>query len=408
MIRAATIAALLAASGSAAAATPGTPVDAYPGITYTVWTTDVAPATTIHVVEIDLSSAEITVVATAPGERGQTVSEFAAGRGAHVAINGDLFSPQGFVPAGLARGDSTTWDDTADDALSGLVQIAKTVAGTEIAISDPEEEVIAIADEINGAVGGRPLLVVAGAPQTPECDDTPTLACVAAPRTAVAIDGDGRRFYIIVADGWQATSRGLTAAELAIFISSDLDARRALMLDSGSASSLFIDNQGGLVSSPSDGVERPVANHISVIFGALPAGVIQGGVFDTVIGGDPIPGTRVRADTGETATYDGSMLWSFVVPPRWVCVTGSAPGFQDQTQCRQIRSGESEFASLALIPEGAPGFDGGVDPGTDAGTTPPPGEGCACRTSSRAGSFWLLAALALLLRRRRCNMGRCP
>lgn len=407
VLRALAIFALAAAPSAAAhAATPGTPVEAYAGITYTVWDTGGAQPTIIHVVELDLSSAEITVVATAPSERGQTVSQLAAARGAQVAINGDLFSPRGFVPAGLARGDSTTWDDTADDARSGLLQIAKTAAGTQVTISDPAEELVGVADEVNAAVGGRPLLVVAGAPQTPACDDAPTLACVAAPRTAVAVDADGRRLFLVVADGWQAGSRGLTAAELAIFLTSDLGVRRALMLDSGSASSLFIENQGGLVSSPSDGAERAVANHLAVIFGALPAGVIQGGVFDTVIGGDPIEGAPVRADTGQTTTYDGSMLWSFVVPPRWVCVTGSADGFQDQTQCRQIHSGESEFASLALIPEGAPGFDGGVDPGGDAGTGEPPGGGCGCRTGGDGAPVWLLLLAVLGGVVRRCKIKR--
>ena len=390
---------------AADAATPGTSTEAYPGIVYTVWTTDGGSATTVHVTEIDLSSAEITVVATAPSERGQTVSALAASRSAQVAVNGDLFAAQGFVPAGLARGDSTTWDDTEDDGLSGLLQIAKTVDGTQITIIEPESEIAVLESEVNAAVGGRPLLVIAGAPQTPECDDAPTLACIAAPRTAVAIDRDGRRLYLVVADGWQAGSRGLTAAELAIFLSSDLGAHRALMLDSGSASSMFIENEGGVVSSPSDGAERPVANHLAVIFGALPAGVIQGGVFDTVVGGDPIVGAEVRADTGESATYDGSMLWSFVVPPRWVCVTGSAPGFQDQTQCRQIKSGENEFASLALIPEGAPGFDGGVDPGSDAGIEEPSPKGCGCGSSGAGGAPWLIAiALCGLIARRRCNI----
>ena len=398
---------MIAAAGLAAeasAATPGDPVEAYPGIIYTVWNTGGGQPTAIHVVELDLSSAEITVVATAPDERGKTVSELAAAREAQVVINGDLFAAQGFVPAGLARGDSATWDDTADDERSGLIQIAKTVDGTEVIIRDPTERIAALADEVNAAVGGRPLLVIGGSPQTPECEDTPTLACVAAPRTAVGQSADGRRLFLVVADGWQTGSRGLTAAELASFLASDLGVSRALMLDSGSASSLFIESQGGLVSNPSDGVERQVANHLAVKFGALAPGVIRGGVFDTVVGGDPIPGAQVRADTGQTATYDGSTLWSFVVPPRWVCVTGSAPGFQDQTQCRQIRSGESAFASLALIPEDLPGFDGGVDPGGDGGVVEPPPEGCGCQgAGGQAGALWLL--VALLIVRRGCKMG---
>jgi uncharacterized protein (TIGR03382 family) len=210
--------------------------------------------------------------------------------------------------------------------------------------------------------------------------------------------------YLIVADGWQAGSYGVTAAELATFIAVDLDADRALMLDSGSASTLFIENQDGVVSSPSDGVERQVANHLAVKHGALPPGVIQGHVFDTVVGGEPLTGVQVRLDTGEELTYTGDGLWSFVVAPRWVCVTGSHPGYLDQTQCRQILSGEAEFASLALIPEDAPRPDGGgVGGGGDAGVDPgdPPDSGCSA-AGSRGGA-WLLAwlLLAVAWRRRR-------
>jgi hypothetical protein len=394
--------AILFAAAPATAATPGDPIEPYSGVVYTVWTTGGSRSTRIHVVELDLSSAELTLVATRSDERGQTVSSFAAARSAQIAINGDFFATSGFVPAGLARGDGASWEDAADDARSGFIQIEKDVSGTGVAIARPAEEIPALGDEIAAAVGGRPQLVLSGATVKIECDDTATLACQAAPRTAVALDASGRRMYLIVADGWQAGSYGVTAAELATFIAVDLDADRALMLDSGSASTLFIENQDGVVSSPSDGVERQVANHLAVKHGALPPGVIQGHVFDTVVGGEPLTGVQVRLDTGEELTYTGDGLWSFVVAPRWVCVTGSHPGYLDQTQCRQILSGEAEFASLALIPEDAPRPDGGgVGGGSDAGVNPGDPRDSGCSAAGSRGGAWLLAVLLLAVAWRR-------
>lgn len=389
---------LALSSQGALAASQVSSVEAYPGITYAVYTTGGARPTTIHVTSLNLSSSEINIVATSSIERGLRPSAFAALRGAQIVINGDLFSPLGFRPAGLARGETITWEDSVDDAISGFIAFSKGASGTAATISPPTEVAAALEMAVSAAVGGRPLLVSAGAALDPECDDTATLACMPAPRTAVATSSDGRTLYLIVADGWQAGSYGISAAELAVFVAVDLGARSALQLDSGSASAMFIENQGGLVSSPSDGAERTVANHIAVLHGELPPGAIQGGVFDTVVGGEMIIGATVTLDTGAEVTYTGE-LWSFAVSPRYVCASGSAPGFQDQTQCRQILSGRAEYASMALLPEGVERPDGGATsgdagPGSDAGVDDPPGEGCGCTSGGPRGSG-PLAVLAL-------------
>ena len=64
--------------------------------------------------------------------------------------------------------------------------------------------------------------------------------------------------WLAVTDGWQAGSIGMTAAELAAFLG-ERGAYVAIALDGGSSSALVVD--GALISSPSDGVERTVANH---------------------------------------------------------------------------------------------------------------------------------------------------
>ena len=279
-----------------------------------------------------------------------------------------------------------TWEDSLDDGLSGFIAFVKTAQGTTATISPPADVVSELGVDVAAAVGGRPALVGQGTALDPECEDPPSLPCTAAPRTAVATSADGRTLFLVVVDGWQPGSYGLRSAELAVFLAADLGVRSALQLDSASASTMHVASLGGLVSSPSDGNERPVANHLAIFHGQLDPGSIQGGVFDTVVGGDKLLGATVTLDTGETTTYTGDTLWSFVVPPRYVCATGSADGFQDQTQCRQISSGENEFASMALLPNGVnqpdagPGSaaDGGPGGDGDAGVNPEDSGGCGC------------------------------
>lgn len=344
----------------------GSPRTPYPGITYTGWREANGPVA-IHVVEVDLSSQEIDLVATAPEQRGSTPSAFAAVIGAKAAINGDYFRPRGFAPAGLARGQSMTWAGSEDDGRSGFLAFYKDVNGTRVSLSRPEEIVDTVEERTVGIVGGRPLLVQDGSPLTSfSCDDAVSMACDAAPRTAIALSDDGRTLWLVVVDGWQADSIGMTAAQLARFLAIDLRVDRALMLDGGSASAMMLD--GELVSAPSDGVERPVANHLAVRHGSLPLGTIKGVVKErNVETGASIAGATVTIDDGRTTTYDGDELWLFEVAPRWVCVTGSAVGYHSNTTCRQVTSAQETYASIALFPD-ADFIDAGPD---DADASPP-------------------------------------
>src|SRR6185503_11032651 len=116
-----------------------------------------------------------------------------------------------------------------------------------------------------GAVSGRPLLVRSGVASAQfDCNDAVTLACQRAPRSAVGVDQAGNTMWLVVVDGWQSGSLGMTAAELATFLQAR-GAYMAMALDGGSSSALVMD--GVLASSPSDGVERSVANHIGVKYG---------------------------------------------------------------------------------------------------------------------------------------------
>ena len=362
------LAGLLLAAPAAAATRTSTSTP-YPGVVHEEWSEGTIPAL-IHVVRVDLTSAEITVRATREDDRGRTVSAFAAGVGAQIAINGDLFAPAGYVPDGLAMGDSAPWSSTTDDGTSALFRFGKVANRTDGLIIVPES-VVALGDLpsfVTGVIGGRPMLVRAGQAVTSfDCADSGAIACLRAPRTAIGLSDDNRRLWLVVVDGWQAGSTGMTAAELAGFLR-DRGVRDAIALDGGGASAMVIANQGGLVSSPSDGVQRPVANHLGIVFGAQPPGTLLGKVRDSSLTGPDIAGVRVTLDDGSVITTDTvGTGYSFAVSPRYACVTAEKIGFNTVTQCKQVDPGILNYNSIVMFPVGTGPDAGPPDAAVDGG-----------------------------------------
>lgn len=410
----------------AGAATLSSSATPYPGVSYEVWVEASIPARA-HVLRLDLSSQELHLIATREGERGVTPSAFAAAAGAQMAINGDFFSPAGYAPAGLAMGSAELWTDTSDDATSGFVRFDRNGDVNHAEIVAPAS-VVAPGDlptGTQGVVGGRPMLVQAGvAVTTFDCTDAVAMPCERAPRTAVALSADGATLFLVVVDGWQAGSVGMTAAELAAFVRS-LGAANALMLDGGGAAAMYVAAEGGVVSTPSDGVERPVANHLAVAHGALPPGQLVGfirerDVFDEAAS---IAGATALLDDGRSVVTGADGRYSFTnVSPRYACVTASAPGYRTETSCRQVVSGALTYNSIALYPnsdfiDAAPGApdasgpadaapagpdaggiaDGGAGVGPDAGE-PGVGGTCGCRASdSDPVLSWLALCFAAVI-----------
>ena len=408
-------AAAVAAPGAPAAAAPAlsSQRDPHPGIRYELWVDAAVPAR-IHLVRIDLTSQEIALYATKEADRGRTTRQLSDLLDAQVAINGDAFAVAGYVPRGLAIGDATPWSNTSDDehtALLHLRRVGEPAIGHErtlAAISTPE--IIAtpatLPDGTQGAIGGRPLLVRNGAVEAQfDCNDPVTLACTRAPRSAAALSADGNTLWLATVDGWQAGSLGLTAAELAAFLRGR-GAHAALALDGGSSASLVLD--GVVVSTPSDGVERPVANHLAIKYGALPAGSLVGLICrdDVFACRDDVtlrlPGATVTLDDGRVRTSDANGFYSFTgITPRLACVTVKLAGYKTRVQCQTVGAGLQTYNSVALTmgvdppdagapadaPPAEPLPDGGTGPRPDGGggfTEPGPG-GCCEAGRIRAG-----------------------
>ena len=82
-----------------------------------------------------------------------------------------------------------------------------------------------------------------------------------------------------------------------------------------------------MISAPSDGVERTVANHLAVHYGVLPRGELVGLICKhrRVQLRDDVPtaiaGATVTLDDGRVITTDATALYDFAgVTPRLACV----------------------------------------------------------------------------------------
>src|SRR5690606_3981740 len=122
--------------------------------------------------------------------------------------------------------------------------------------------------QLDQMIGGHPRMIINGV-----VDMNPDDALVfnRHPRTAVGINQDTSKLYIIVVDGRQVTSAGMTLFELADYMLS-IGCYNAMNLDGGGSSTMVV--RGEIENSPSDGIERDVANALMVISTA-PAGSVS-------------------------------------------------------------------------------------------------------------------------------------
>lgn len=210
-----------------------------------------------HAVRVNLAAASIEVVASAERERGLTVSEFARGRGAIVAINGDYFDAA-LNPVGLAMGDGAVWA-RADERVRREEVVG--VGRGRVRIFPRAEPLTAPKRWMTGAVAGWPMIVAGCAPiETLPGSAWFTLA--PHPRTAVGLSGDRRELLLVVADGRREGVPGPTLPELAALMV-EVGACTAVNLDGGGSSALWLRDR--IVNRPSDGMERKVANHLGVV-----------------------------------------------------------------------------------------------------------------------------------------------
>lgn len=124
------------------------------------------------------------------------------------------------------------------------------------------------------ALGGGAVLVENGAVPASFSHDIPG----SNPRTAVGFSADKKTMFLVVVDGRQAESRGMTQKEMAELMVK-LGASFALNLDGGGSSTMVVrplgEKQPQVINSVSGGVQRLITNGIG-IFSRASAGNVYG------------------------------------------------------------------------------------------------------------------------------------
>jgi len=223
----------------------------YPGIRYLQRTTP-GPAS-FRVLVLDLTR-DVHVRAPPASGRWQTTSDHARSAGLAIAVNGGPWDAFTQKAKGLAAGGGETWSRA--DGRHGAFGITRDGRALILAAA----ELGAAPPDLTDGVSGRPLLVNGGA-RAAELAGFPAWRDA---RTVIGVARDGRTAIVATVDGRNDGSQGATLAEMADLML-EHGADRALNLDGGSSTTLFIANQGGLINHPSRGWEREVVNHIGAI-----------------------------------------------------------------------------------------------------------------------------------------------
>lgn len=280
MIRRALLASGLAFPLAACATSPrpaGTAL--FPGVRYAQ---EEAPGPAhVHVVRIDLTRPGIAFALT-EGDHSKGMehvakltSAYLAERHAQLAINASYFLPF----KGGSKGGEDYYPHVGDPVDVSGAEIAggKAVSPVETTIDERVDSMLcfhgARATIVDGqqcpknytdGVAAGPRLIEAGKVKVSTLD----YATGTHPRTAFGISADRRRAWIVLADGRQADSKGMTLADLAELFRK-LGASDAINLDGGGSSTLAVEGVDGkprllnsTIHTGIPGRERPVANHI--------------------------------------------------------------------------------------------------------------------------------------------------
>lgn len=172
-----------------------------------------------------------------------------------------VISPQGKVVAINANNSAI---ESGCVVLSAHGEAVKALASLKVGDTVVIRESLGqVWDQAVHALGAGPMLVKNGSvfltTKTEEFGSD--VAGGRAPRTALGLTKDGRLLLVVV-DGRQTTSAGMTLLELALFMQ-ELGAVDALNLDGGGSSEMVLNDK--ILNKPSDGRERKVGDALVII-----------------------------------------------------------------------------------------------------------------------------------------------
>ena len=317
--------------------------DPFLGVRYLHRTTD-NPKLDMHLAFIDLTEPGIRLTATPPEDRRTVVSSFARKKKVQIAINGDFFDiGKTYKTVGLAIGEGKVWPDSAVDPNNWALLAA---GGNRVEIYPPELEVKP-EPWMRDAVGGNIMLLRDGAPfQDWEQRH---------PRTAGALTKDKRTLILLVADGRQAHSIGMTGTEMQkVFL--EFGAWSALNFDGGGSSTMYIDGRG-TVNKPSDGRERVDGNHLGVYAApgaSRPKGQIRGFVKEKGTG-KPLPNAKVALSSAYfDVTHANGFFHFSQVPVATVQLSATLDGYDPVRVKVKVEARKTAEVAIEMTPKPPP------------------------------------------------------
>ncbi len=318
----------------------------FPGVRLLHRTTT-SPKWDMWVAEVNLDEPGMKLNASPYAQKGKRTSSAAQAVGASLGINGDFFNYSGYIPSGLTVSSGRAWPGTADTSGRGTLQFSADLSRTELT---PARTVVRQEAWMHGVISGRPTLAVGGAQSIP----SGSFCTTRHPRTALGIKG--RKLLMLVVDGRQSRSVGMTCAEIARTLTG-LGATDILNMDGGGSSTMWVKGKG-VVNRPSDGSERVVSNHLLVFppSSSVPtgSGTLKGKVTKSGASSTRIAGATVKLSNG--ATYSTGTQGDYKFTPRagTYTVTVSAPGYQSTSARATVASGGTRTLDFALKPVAGP------------------------------------------------------
>lgn len=230
--------------------------DPYPGVRHLHRT---LPHTNVHMMLVDLTAPEVSIVATRPSDRGMPVRDFARRYDAQIAINANYFDG-GYKSCGMAAGDGEVWNTAYVEGCDMSIGFGRL---NEAMMFDSREILRGpvATPWMSEVVSGKPWLVREGVAQGGWL--TPGHIEGHHPRTALGLTQDRHTLIILVVDGRHNGVRGWDGNQLAE-IMTEFGAYNAFNLDGGGSSELYVAREGGTVNRPSDGRGRGVGNHLGI------------------------------------------------------------------------------------------------------------------------------------------------
>ncbi len=246
----------------------------FPGITYTRQARSEPRPLMVHIIEIDLNTADVHFFVT-PGDPNselelpaRTTPQFVEEFGVQLAINGNFFTP---FEAGIFLWDF--YPHSGDPVNVSGMAISN---GQPYSPHQPEFPVICFEGNVpriqtaqcpagtTQAMAGSQILVQDGIPTTNNLQRT------IHPRTAVAVNQERTIVWLIVVDGRQTNySEGVTPAEIAT-IAVEQGAYEALNFDGGGSTTMVM-MDGDEIQTLNSPIHkripmwaRPVGNHLGV------------------------------------------------------------------------------------------------------------------------------------------------